>query len=125
MKLQLNLPYEIAAGWLAPWVDALRAGQALGARCNTCQAVSFPPTRVCNCGGCATTWQPLPGTAVIVYRTDGADGTFALVRFDGAASQSVVRLHGLAQGDLRGRLLPASGERPAVVLGPLNGTPQP
>lgn len=125
MKLQLNLPYEMAAGWLAPWVDALLAGQALGASCSTCHAVSFPPTRVCNCGSRSTTWQPLPGTAVIVYRTDGVDGTFALVRFDGAASQSVVRLQGLPQDDVRGRLLPASGERPAVVLGPLNRTPPP
>ena len=123
MKLNLNLPYELAAGWLAPWVDALRAGLAIGARCNACQAVSVPPTRACSCGGRDSAWQPLPGTAVIVYRTQGADGTFALARFDGAASQSIVRLQGLAHGDLRGRLLRASGERPAVVLGPLSEGP--
>ena len=58
--------------------------------------------------------------ARIVYRCDGSEGSFALVQFDGADTQSVVRLEAMAEADVVGYLHsnPAASPigTPAMVL---------
>jgi hypothetical protein len=112
MKLTLTLDCEMAEGWLAPFVDGLRQGQALASVCGSCGGASFPPRRACPCGGRATAWATLPGTAEVVLRSAGADGDFALVRLDGAITATVARVSGT--GPLR--LCAATGDRPALVF---------
>jgi len=62
----------------------------------------------------------LSGEARIVYRCDGTEGSFALVQFDGADTQTVVRLDAMADTDTAGYLrhLPAvkPTDTPALVL---------
>src|SRR5690606_2644686 len=57
----------------------------------------------CDCDRFA--WTTLPGTADIAGRTDGPGGTFALVQFAGADTQTVVRLHEVPADAVRGRLI--------------------
>ena len=118
MRLDLHLPYDLAPGWLAPHVDGLREGRAVASRCGACGLVSFPPRRACTCGGRAEDWATLPGTAAVLARTEGRDGAFALVRLDGAATACVAVAHDLPPHAKRARLLAATGERPALVVGP-------
>jgi uncharacterized protein len=119
MRFDLTLPYDLAEGWYAPWLAGLRKGKAVAAQCNACGSVSFPPLRTCSCGGRDNDWITLDGTAGIVWRCNGTDGAFALVRFDGADTRAVVRLQGIGADVTKGRLVPAVGERPAVLLGPM------
>jgi len=119
MNLDLTLSYDLSPGWLAPYIDGLRAGRAVGARCRTCAKVSFPPLRTCPCGGRETTWADLPGTATLHYRSTGSDGDFALVAFDGAAALCVARLDGFGPKDRLGIITAATGPRPGLCLRPV------
>lgn len=93
MKHRMDLDYTIAEGDLAPYFSALRAGQALASMCANCGTVCFPARSQCaTCPDAPLTWRPLDGRATILMRTDGATGSFALVRFDGADTSSTVRL---------------------------------
>lgn len=121
MRFDLTLPYDLAEGWYAPYLRGLRRGLAVAAGCGACGAVSFPPLRVCSCGGVARDWLTLPGSATVIFRTDGADGAFGLVRFDGADSRAVVGLRGIGPGVTRGRLIAADVDRPAALIGPIGG----
>lgn len=123
MNLDLSLSYDLSPGWLAPYVDGLRVGQAVGARCTSCDRVSFPPLRSCPCGGRASIWADLPGTASLRFRSTGSDGDFALVAFDGATGLAVVRLDGFGPDDRFGRISAATGPRPALILRPITGVP--
>ena len=123
MNLDLTLHYDLSPGWLAPHIEGLRAGRAVGARCRGCAKVSFPPLRVCACGGREATWAALPGTATLRYRSTGSDGDFALVAFDGASGLAVARLDGFGPDDRFGRVSAATGPRPALILRPLRGEP--
>ncbi len=115
---RITLDYALGPGWLAPFIEGLQKGDLLGRRCSGCAKVHVPPVRTCDCGETTGSWQPLSGAARIVVETRGADGAFALVQFDGADTQSVVRLAGVADGDTRGKLCPSDGDTPAMVLGP-------
>lgn len=116
MKLRLTLEYDLAEGWLAPYIAGLRDGRAVAACCMDCKAVSFPPLRVCACGGRQSTWVALEGTAKVIWRAMGADGDFALVRFNGAATASVARVELMAPSETAGRIAPAATERPGLVI---------
>lgn len=116
MKLRLSLEYDLAEGWLSPYIAGLRDGRAVAACCVACEAVSFPPLRVCACGGRQSTWVTLEGTAKVIWRATGADGDFALVRFDGAATASVARVQNMAPNEAAGRIVPAATERPGLAI---------
>ncbi|MCY6379808.1 hypothetical protein [Hoeflea prorocentri] len=116
---RLQLDYNLAPGWLQPWVEALEAGSALARTCAACGKVSFVPLRTCTCGCAEGTWTPLPGTATLERRTEGADGSFALVTFDGADTSTVVRLESFPEEMNRGTIAAAKDGLPALVLRPL------
>lgn len=115
---EVRLRFRIGSGWLGPHLAALGRCEALGRKCGKCGDVSFPPVRVCDCGSPEGEWVPLDGTAEVIARTDGADGSFALVRFAGATCNSVACLHGLPVGSAEGVLVPHCGELPHICLGP-------
>lgn len=112
----LALDYTLHPGWMAPFVDGLQKGLAMARRCDACATTTFPPQRICDCGGTQASWITLNGHAAITFRTAGADGPFALARFDGADTSAVVRLHDLPLNETRGTLH-TSGT--ALVLGPI------
>lgn len=113
---RLILDYTLHPGWMAPFVEGLAQGQAMARRCDTCARVSFPPVKTCSCGSAQAVWQQLPGTAQIIARTSGSDGDFALVHFDGADTQSTVRLQDLPTEAAQGILAPSTGELPQMIL---------
>ncbi|MDA8586683.1 zinc ribbon domain-containing protein [Rhodobacteraceae bacterium] len=115
---RLVLDYHLPPGWMAPFVEGLAQGQTIARRCEDCARTSFPPLRSCPCGASAGAWVELDGTAQIIHRTDGQDGSFALVLFDGAATHSVVRLDNLAPDQNIGRLAKSTGPLPQIILGP-------
>ena len=117
---RLVLDYKLSAGWLEPWVEGIARGTALGRRCDGCGRVSFVPLRHCNCGENNGSWIELPGTATIDVCTDGADGAFALVSFDGADTQTVARLKGFDGDQRRGAIVQPGDDLPAVVLRPFS-----
>ena len=116
MDLNLRLDYVLGEGWLAPYIAGLRDGCAIAARCTACDAVSFPPVRVCACGGRQSAWVTLDGTAKVIFRSTGMDGDFALVQFAGASTGSVARLQGMAAHETMGRIAPALTTRPGLVV---------
>lgn len=116
---QMRLDYTLRFGWLAPFFDALDKGDALGRRCTACEAVSYPPLRVCPCGERDGEWVRLSGRAEVLWRTTGADGAFALARFLGAARMATVRLNGFTEGTRFGQLTTADQELPHLCLVPV------
>ncbi len=118
IEQSLQLDYKLAPGWLSPWAEAMLEGAAMARRCVQCHRVSFAPLRVCDCGSHAGEWIQLVGTAAVVSRTQGTDGRFALVRFDGADTLVVARLQGFSDTDCRGRLLKPTGSLPSLAIEP-------
>lgn len=114
----LTLHYALAPGWMAPFVDGLLQGRAMARHCGACGAASFPPRRTCACGHGEGNWVALPGTASILFRTQGRDGDFALARFDGADGSAVTRLQDMPPDRGRGRIRAAPGPLPQLILGP-------
>lgn len=107
MKHRLALEYTLGEGALQPYLDGLRAGRAVAARAATTGSVSFPPSATGD-------WVELSGQGTITVRTDGADGSFALVRFDGADNQAVAKIDNPdATGD-RVRLVAAPDGPPGL-----------
>ncbi|MVS98905.1 zinc ribbon domain-containing protein [Devosia marina] len=94
MKRQLTLEYAFEFGALEPYYSAVARGVALASVCEQCGYAAFPARILCpKCASSYVKWKPLLGRAQIVHRTTGAKHEFALVRFDGADTQTVVRLH--------------------------------
>ena len=100
--VNLALQYRVSAGWLRPYVDGLADGVAVAFRCDSCDRTTFPPRRVCPCGGQAGSWRTLSGRGTVVASTTGR-GTlplsgdpqrlaFALIRLDGAENCTFGRL---------------------------------
>lgn len=56
----------------------------------------------------------------MIHRTQGIDGDFALVRFDGADNQAVVELCGFHQSQLSGELRTLAQAIPALILHPMD-----
>lgn len=115
---ELTLRYSLHPGWLTPYVEALLIGQAMGRRCSSCGSISFPPRRYCRCGSGAAEWLKISGSAVIVLRTHGSDGTFGLVQFDGAANKAITRLEDFPPDLSEGQLIAPPDEVPALILSP-------
>jgi len=101
---RLTLDYELQAGWLEPFVQGLKKGSAIARRCSSCNKTTFPPIRVCDCDHVHGEWIRLSGKAQIVYRSEGVDGSFALVQFEGADTKTVVRLQAMTDSDAVGYL---------------------
>ncbi len=118
MKHTLTLDYDLAAGWLRPFVEGLAEGVARARRCDGCGRVSFVPLRVCDCGKAHGSWIDLPGTATVSRRTTGADGDFGLVTFAGADTKTVARLDGFGPGDRQGAIVRPPSALPAIILRP-------
>lgn len=116
MDYQLTLEYTLAPGWMKPYADGLFDGKAMARRCSDCQKISFPPTRIC-CRNPDGEWVALTGQATIDWHTDGMDGAFGLVTFDGADTRSVVRLESLTPNDTRGQLVAPKADTPQLILG--------
>ena len=121
MKHPVSLDYTLGEGDLSDYLDGLRQGTAVGRRCRACGRTSFPPERVCHCqerdddaGGLEP--KPLPGTAVVLCRTDGPAGAFVLVRFDGADNAAVCRLADPAARGTRGCLRATADGLPGLIL---------
>jgi hypothetical protein len=117
---EVHLSYSLAAGWLAPYVDALYQGRALARGCRSCQHTSFPPLYSCGCPNPAPYWLYLSGRADIVFRTDGLDGHFSLVRFASSTNMAVVRLVGLSEDARVGKLVAPIAGSPGLILGPID-----
>jgi len=116
----LTLDYKLQAGWLVPFIQGLQCGIARARRCDACKHTSFPPLRVCQCNHTNGTWVNLQGEANIVHRCDGLEGSFALVQFIGADTQTVVKLEGMKDTDQTGYLQSCETMHgtPALVLCP-------
>ena len=114
------LDYQLQTGWLEPFIHGLLQGKAVARCCSACNKTSYPPIRVCECNHVNAEWVNLSGEAKIVFRCDGTEGSFALVQFDGADTQSVVRLDDIEESDTIAYLqrFPADSQNdtPALVL---------
>ncbi|OAN76350.1 hypothetical protein A8B78_02370 [Jannaschia sp. EhC01] len=117
----LSLDYNLHPGWMTPFVEGLQAGLAVARRCAACAQTAFPPQRICACGEADGAWITLTGDAIITFRTEGADGAFALVVFAGADTSAVVRLTGLASDQTRGTL---HASDTGLTLGPFPKAPR-
>lgn len=104
---------------MAPFVDGLCQGKAIGRQCTACARTSFPPVRICACGSDAGQWTAFDGSARIAFRTDGSDGAFALVQFTGSDVQSVVRLVGFEDHQTDGQLVASATTPPQMHLQPI------
>lgn len=118
IDMSLTLDYSLAPGWLAPWVQGVAEGKAIGRTCSACGRVSFTPLRRCPCGESDGTWTPLPGTATLIHRTEGADGFFGLVQFDGADTRTVVKLVDWDSAATQGHIIAPKNGTPALLLAP-------
>ncbi len=116
IEYQLTLDYQLQAGWLEPFVNGLQQGIAIARCCSACKKTSFPPIRVCECNHTVGEWVTLSGEARIAHRCDGTEGSFALAKFDGADTQTVVRLDTMADTDITGYLKQTPKNTAALVL---------
>lgn len=112
----LTLDYTLAPGWLAPFIDGLEHGVAVGRKCNDCAAVSFPPLRICTCGSDTGTWLTLSGKAEIGLHTSGTDGSFGMVRFEGADTHATVALIDIKSDDCTGWIMASDGNLPMMRI---------
>lgn len=113
------LDYTLSPGWMKPFVEGLFEGKTVGLKCTSCSHTSFPPQRTCTCGAMPNDWITLSGAAEIVFRTSGADGDFGLVQFDGADTQSVVRLEDIKPQTQRGQIAKSEVGLPMMILKPI------
>lgn len=117
MKRQVTLEYALGAGWLAPWLEGLRAGRAVASSCSACGKAQFPPLRTCpDCRRPSDGWRSLPGGATILFRTQGSDGDVAMARFDGSSAAAIARADALPQGTRRAVLAPCPTDPPTLSL---------
>ena len=117
----LTLDYQLQSGWLEPYVQGLLQGSALARCCSACKKTSFPPVRVCECNSSDGEWVGLTGEARILNRCDGSDGSYALVHFKGADTNTVVQLKDMAECNQVGYLQTPESSNPALVLAPASG----
>lgn len=112
MKYKLTLEYTIPTGELSQYFDALNAGKALASACRDCGHVVFPARVICpKCKADTFDWQPLTGSAQVLFRTDAGDASYALVQFDGADTCTTVALENPEIQTTTGTLItPNSGQ---------------
>ena len=117
MKRNVSLDYALGEGWLSPWLDGLRVGKAVASTCSTCGDAHFPPLRTCpTCRTRSDGWRTLGGGATVLYRTEGTDGDFAMVRFDGASGAAIAHADGLPEGATRVLLAACPDDPPRISL---------
>jgi Rubredoxin-like zinc ribbon domain (DUF35_N) len=117
MKHRLILDYTIPPGDLAPYFEALQQGKAVASECSTCGQVAFPARAHCGaCTGSGIGWVELNGTAHTLFRTNGPGGSFALVTFEGADTNSTVGLIHPQRQTTSGKLVAPTGEAPGLWL---------
>ncbi len=63
----------------------------------------------------------LNGSARILHRTTGSDGDFAMVRFDGADTLTVVALDAVSMSATSAAIKPQTGKLPRLILAELSG----
>lgn len=114
----LTLDYRLAPGWLAPFIQGVLEGRVIARQCDGCKHTSFPPERVCGCGRTDARWIQLSGRADLIHRTHGSDGDFALARFEGAHTHTVVKLSGFKPSQNTGELRELTQSPPALILHP-------
>lgn len=112
----LNLNYRLSPGWLSPYVTGLREGKLKARQCAACSHTSVPPVRCCHCGCRDGHWTTLDGSAHIIKQTTGSDGDFALVRFNGADTLTVVALESLPPDATTGVVKTVNGDLPTLTL---------
>ncbi len=115
MKRAVTLDYDLAEGFLAPYLSGLRDGRAVAGACSACGRVALPPEATCPCGASDFSAVPLSGRAAVLWRTTGTEGDVGLVRFDGADTLSVARLEGFSR-QRRGVVMARPDS--ALVIGP-------
>lgn len=122
MKVRLFLDYSINEGVLQPYFDGLRAGQAIASRCDHCKHVAFPARSTCAiCHADTVSFQPLSGRAEVVHRSDGPAASHALVRFDGADTQTTVALSNPQSTEPSGTLCkPPANQTPNKTANQIN-----
>ncbi|MFK7878983.1 hypothetical protein [Roseobacter sp.] len=117
MKKRVDLDYNIGSGWLAPWLEGLRSGQAVASTCPTCEDAFFPPMRSCPiCRLPTTGWRTLNGHATILFRTNGTDGDAAMVQFDGASGAAIAKTEGLPADATRVLIVASICDPPVLSL---------
>lgn len=117
MKRTVALEYTLGEGWLMPWLDGLRHGKAVASTCAACGEAQFPPLRACpSCHERSDGWRTLSGVGKILHRTTGADGDFAMIRFDGANGAAIARADALPPDATRASLAACSNDPPTLVL---------
>lgn len=119
IDFSLTLDYQLSPGWLAPWVNGILQGKTVARCCARCGQVSFAPQRICDCGETNGTWQTLSGAATILNVTEGVDGCFGMVCFDGADTRCIARLSGFDRPSERGQIIRPEGNLPTLILIPL------
>ena len=116
---KLELTYNLSFGVMSKWLTELTKGQALALKCLNCNNVSFPPQKVCGCGSKISCWIKLSGVAKILSKTSGQDGSYAIAKFEGCSSSSVVRLKNFKEYETKGKLTPSSMSNPSIILTPI------
>jgi uncharacterized OB-fold protein len=121
VKRSLNLDYSLSPGALAPYIQGLVEGTAMAKQCARCARVTFPPERMCQCqsradGATNLGWRELSGEARLVVRTDGPNGAFALVQFNGADNQAVCRIVNPELSGSKVTLQAAQKEMPGIFV---------
>ena len=116
---KLELTYNLSFGVMSKWLTELTKGQALALKCSNCSNVSFPPQKVCSCGSNRSSWIKLSGVAKILSKTSGQDGSYAIAKFEGCSSSSVVRLKNFKGIETVGKLVPSCMSSPSIILIPI------
>jgi len=117
MKRTVALEYSLGEGWLMPWRDGLRQGKAVASTCAACGEAQFPPLRACpSCRARSDGWCTLSGAGTILNRTTGADGDFAMIRFDGAKGAAIARAEAIPPDATRASLAACPDDPPTLVL---------
>ena len=117
---KLELSYNLSFGVMSKWLSELTKGQAIALKCSKCSNVSFPPQKVCTCGSNRSSWIKLSGIAKILSKTSGQDGNYAIAKFEGCSSSSVVKLKNFKGFETSGRLVPSSMSNPSIILAPID-----
>ena len=121
MKRRLLLEHTIGDLSIAPYLEGLRTGLAIAKHCSGCRRTTFPPEHSCpgdlaTDGASESSWTELSGRAHLELRTDGPDGCFALVRFEGADNRAVCRIANPEVSSSTLVLQPDEQEIPGIVV---------
>ena len=115
---KLDLCYRLSFGEMTKWLEGLTKGKAFALKCENCKKVSFPPQKICLCGSKKNNWLKLSGIADIKYKTKGIDGNFAIAKFRGASTSSIVKLQNFNDQETVGEIISSKKSSPSMILKP-------